>query len=84
MYDLLCKIFGWYHYRVCFLYKNKEGMIVFTYYRTVGVSKRKDINNHRVIKKELGPVTNVSAVYKANLCNGSLLMEPTCYLGRWK
>src|SRR5678815_4072010 len=83
MHNILRKIFGWYQYRIQLIYKSKSGRIVFTATRTVGVSRRKFIDDHRRIKKELGPIYGVKGVQKRLLDNGTLIVEPVCYLGRW-
>jgi hypothetical protein len=83
MHNILRKIFGWHQYRIQIIYKSKSGQIVFTVTRTVGVSRRKFIDDHRKIKKELGPIYGTKGVQKHLLNNGTLIVEPVCYLGRW-
>lgn len=84
MHDLLRLLFGWHRYRLRFNYKDRMGRIVFSYTRTVGVANRKTIDDHRALKVELGPVYGIAGVSKRHLTNGTIDVEPMCYLGRWK
>lgn len=81
--ELLNQILGWHQYRVRFDYMI-DGRVCFSFTRSIGVKERIFIDDHRRVKRELGPITNLPAIPKRLLCNGTLNMEPTCYLGRWK
>lgn len=76
-------LFGWRRYRVTFTYKDPAGRVVFHIATTVGVDDAYYINESRELKREFGPLHNIDQI-RARLCNGTLEVEPTCYLGRWK
>ena len=77
-------LFGWYRYRVEFTYKSQSGRVVLSYTDTVGVRKPRYINDHRRIKTAQGPLSKHKGIPKSLLRNGTLELEPKCYLGRWR
>ena len=83
MYGLASKILGLHKYRVRFTYKDKNGRVVFHLTQTVSTIRQKYINRHRDIKVAFGPIAKQRGVEKQYLCNGTIEVEPTCYLGRW-
>lgn len=80
---LQTKIFGWHRYRVEYMYKSRLGLKVFEIRVTMSVRTQSIIDQHRSLKKELGPLHRVKGIEKKTLCNGTLTVEPVCYLGRW-
>lgn len=84
MHNLLRKIFGWHNYSVVVTYKDKAGRIVFSYTRTIGVARKKFINDGRKIKTALGTLYSQDFIPNGLLCNGILEINPVCYLGRWR
>jgi hypothetical protein len=76
-------LLGYPRYRVKFTYKDSGNRVVFNFTRTVTVRDRWYIEQHREIKRELGPVYNMAHM-RPLLNNGTLDVDPVCYLGRWK
>jgi hypothetical protein len=82
---LLNIFFGWRRYRVKFVYKEPNGRISFDFYRTVAVRHAKFIGHGRYLKRVGGNASGALLPHqKYLLCNGTMDVEPICYLGRWK
>jgi hypothetical protein len=80
---LMNAAFGRARYRVKFIYKD-GGRVVFDITQTVTIYKPEQIDRGREMKIAFGNLAKEMPEIKPYLCNGTLLVEPTCYLGRWK
>jgi hypothetical protein len=77
--------FGWRRYRVKFVYKEPTGRISFDFYKTVAVRNARFIDCARDLKRAAGNASEALFPHqKYLLCNGTVHVEPICYLGRWK
>lgn len=82
---LLNIFFGWRKYRVKFIYKEPDGRVSFEFYKTVAVRHAKFIDHGRHLKRTAGNANKALLPQeKYLLCNGTIHVEPICYLGRWK
>ena len=82
--SLIIHFLGWHHYRVRFIYQSNTGRVIFSATRTIAVRNLKFIDDHKQIKKALGPLYKWKEINKRHLNNSKLLVEPQCYLGRWR
>lgn len=73
-----------YWYSVRFIYKNKHGERLFDFVNEVGLVEKQTILNHRSIKKIIKPLHGIKSIPKYLMCNGSLSIEVTSYLGWFK
>lgn len=72
-----------FRYRVCFKYR-VNGDVIYTITMSIKMLHQKGIDNHRDIKRfGLGPIHKLSGINKAKLENGTIEVEPVCYLGWW-
>lgn len=81
---LMNKLFGPKHFRVKYTYSDKRSKEVFSFYQSVIVFDSAKIDSGRLLKKAVAPMHKMVKVPKYLLRNGTLSVEPTCYLGRWK
>ena len=72
-----------YWYRVKFIYKNKQGVVVWDVTSNRGLTKRKYITNHKLLAKSMN-ISELAKQHNLPLCNGTLDVEPICYLGYFK
>jgi len=82
--SLISFLLGWHQYRIKFIYKNKAGSVVFWYSHTVSFKYKRSVDDHRIIKKYGSNLYGKVKDKKYLLTNGTLEVEPTCYLGRFK
>lgn len=81
---IIVLLFGFHRYRIKFIYKNNIGDVVFYCTGCVGVVRQSMIEDHRAMKVNHGPIYYTNGIPKHLLSNGTLEIEPICYLGRWK
>lgn len=83
LHGIMAALLGEHRYRVKFTYKI-AGHEVFSFASTVKLVDRRRIEDHRLLKRARGPLSSIGGVPKSALMNGTLEVEPVCYLGRWR
>ena len=73
-------------YRIRQQYIDKHGTRTFNITSDIGLYDREDICNHRKLKCAIGPIHTMLNHNKSkqDLHNGTIKLEPTCYLGHFK
>jgi|GEM_PF-5935534 len=72
-----------YHYRARLEYRTPDNKILMTMTFTLLVNNPKHSDDHRKIKKDIGPEL-IEKITRHRLCNGHLVYEPIAYLGLFK
>lgn len=83
---LLAFFFGkYYHwYFVKFLYRDKNGTVIFHFSEWIGLAEQSDVLNARVLKKASSALSRMDKLPETLLRNGTLEAEPRAYLGKLK
>lgn len=86
MKSLLSFLFGTYYYWyfVKFIYKDKNGTIIFHFSEWIGLTKQRDVLNARILKKASSTRSRMDKLPESLLRNGNLEAEPIAYLGRFQ